>query len=325
MGDSYRPGGGGGGRRRGDANDNYRKSGFSFRGAAGDNYRPRQSHEDFTFRAPQQAPHFPQEQPRDRPQRQPRDRQGRRNGAPFKSKANGGPPFRRGKRAAHERDLIKRATRDSTPEQLAGMNADKSQKYAEYISDSSDDESDSESDSSSRSDSGQADGSSRKRVKTSQDADVAVPKWSNPDPYSVLPPTDMGIGPKKDIVQVIRKSKLEASAPDASTNAVKENVDFISFDFGDDGENDSDESDGGIALDDGFGPPPAPPTGLVMPSDNELMDTYARDFKGSKRKRDFASSDLPRDVVYEWQPIPGANPTPWRSDDAEFTSHIGLQ
>ncbi|KAI1750313.1 hypothetical protein F4782DRAFT_253681 [Xylaria castorea] len=57
-----------------------------------------------------------------------------------------------------------------------------------------------------------------------------VPKWSNPDPYTALPPPETTR--KKDVVQLIRKARVEAEAqkPAVSTEA----ADFISFDFSDD-------------------------------------------------------------------------------------------
>ncbi|KAI0183866.1 hypothetical protein EV127DRAFT_486713 [Xylaria flabelliformis] len=61
-----------------------------------------------------------------------------------------------------------------------------------------------------------------------------VPKWSNPDPYTALPPPETTR--KKDVVQLIRKARVQAEAqkPAVSTEA----ADFISFDFSDDDNND---------------------------------------------------------------------------------------
>lgn len=57
-----------------------------------------------------------------------------------------------------------------------------------------------------------------------------VPKWSNPDPYTALPPPETTR--KKDVVQLIRKARVEAEAkkPAVSTEA----ADFISCDFSED-------------------------------------------------------------------------------------------
>jgi non-canonical poly(A) RNA polymerase PAPD5/7 len=64
-------------------------------------------------------------------------------------------------------------------------------------------------------------------VNPAQDA----PKWSNPDPYTALPPPET-TGRKKDVVQLIRKARVEAEAqkPALSTEAAE----FISCDISDD-------------------------------------------------------------------------------------------
>ncbi|ORY61408.1 uncharacterized protein BCR38DRAFT_347391 [Pseudomassariella vexata] len=56
------------------------------------------------------------------------------------------------------------------------------------------------------------------------------PKWSNPDPYTALPPPDETTRKKVDVVQLIRKARVE---PESKTSASKEAADFISCDFSD--------------------------------------------------------------------------------------------
>jgi hypothetical protein len=77
---------------------------------------------------------------------------------------------------------------------------------------------------------------SRKRIKAyaADSKAESAPKWSNPEYFTALPPPESGLGPKKDIVQVIRKAKIEAAPKQDSSNAVKENADFISFSMDDD-------------------------------------------------------------------------------------------
>lgn len=86
---------------------------------------------------------------------------------------------------------------------------------------------------------------SAKRVKVEGDTKAAadsVPKWSNPDPYTVLPPVEEGRRKNKDVVKLIRKSRvLPADAGSAKQSAAPvEAADFISFD--DDEESDTDSS-----------------------------------------------------------------------------------
>lgn len=71
-----------------------------------------------------------------------------------------------------------------------------------------------------------------KRVRLADDpAAQAAPKWSNPDPYTALPPPDETQRKKKDVVQMIRKARVEAESKkdDGGSDAAE----FISFDFSD--------------------------------------------------------------------------------------------
>ncbi|KAI1141655.1 hypothetical protein F5Y05DRAFT_269196 [Hypoxylon sp. FL0543] len=64
-----------------------------------------------------------------------------------------------------------------------------------------------------------------------------VPRWSNPDPYTALPPPDESSRKKKDMVQLIRKARVEAETKKAAAQV--EGLDFISCDI-----NDNDGTDG---------------------------------------------------------------------------------
>lgn len=55
------------------------------------------------------------------------------------------------------------------------------------------------------------------------------PKWSNPDPYTVLPPVEESQRKKKDVVKLIRKARKEAETAGGERNQVAANDDFISF------------------------------------------------------------------------------------------------
>lgn len=78
----------------------------------------------------------------------------------------------------------------------------------------------------------------------------SAPKWSNPDPYYLLPPIDETAGKKKDVVKMIRKAKADAGG---SSKSAADGEDFISFDFGGDGMQDDEDSDDENDL---RGPPP---------------------------------------------------------------------
>lgn len=80
----------------------------------------------------------------------------------------------------------------------------------------------------------------RARLGVQQSAlDDSVPKWSNPDPYTALPPPDTAGKPRKDVVQLIRKARVETNESKASIPA--EAADFIPCDFDDSDDDGGDD------------------------------------------------------------------------------------
>lgn len=233
-----------------------RGDGFEFRGAAErDGYRPRQHEEDFTFRPQgQPAPRFPSpDRHAPLPLQHSRargveiSRGGHRRQGPAGQHGGrthvGRPPRRFGKPPPHQRDILQGAHRGSTPEQLHGMNAGGQTRFT-ALDTSSDDENVIDLTHDDSDDDIDAD-ALRKRVKAESSFSIGqgAPKWSNPEYFTALPPPETLGAPKKDIVQVIRKAKVDsASKDDSSANAVKDNDDFISFNLDDEGESMS-ESD----------------------------------------------------------------------------------
>ena len=62
----------------------------------------------------------------------------------------------------------------------------------------------------------------------------AVPKWSNPEYYTALPPPDESQRKRKDVVKLIRKARVASETKETVSSQAAANVDFISFDFEDD-------------------------------------------------------------------------------------------
>jgi non-canonical poly(A) RNA polymerase PAPD5/7 len=133
---------------------------------------------------------------------------------------------------ASERDFLK-TNRAKTPELMPGMEEDQEHnakyKAVEDMSDSEEEEMDL-----SNSDDEDTNQPRKKQARTTTkaaDGDT-VPRWSNPDPYTVLPPIDASERKKKDVVKLIRKARVTNSAENAAkTDAAAD--DFISLDFGD--------------------------------------------------------------------------------------------
>ncbi|KAH0067335.1 hypothetical protein KCU66_g23515, partial [Aureobasidium melanogenum] len=177
-------------------------------------------------------------------------------------------PRRFGPKPAHERDLM-RHQREPTPDQLEGMNENRESRFKvlDDLSDSDSEDGDGAMDTEteahhpidastqssfvnrdSHSDDSEDEHprAKRARVKSkSPESEQAKPKWSNPDPYTVLPPPGESETKKKDVVKLIRKAKIEAAKPAAPA---AEGADFISLNFDDDFAQDDSEDEGGISL-----------------------------------------------------------------------------
>lgn len=189
-------------------------------------------------------------------------------------------PF--GARPAHQRAILKSTGRATTPEQLEGMNNEGMTRFKCVDLDSGVDLSDFTSRDHDESD------CSRKRAKVDISHEVAKPKWSNPDPYTALPPPDTLGAPKRDIVQMIRKAKVEIGPKPEETSAVKENADFIS---------------------------------LSLEGVTESQQLSPR---GQKRKEGETGAELNDKLQDMWLPN-GENSTPWLDSNSSGTSNVGLR
>ncbi len=96
--------------------------------------------------------------------------------------------------------------------------------------------------------------SKRARLGPTTSAASAASRWSNPDPYTSLPPVDDSNRKHKDVVKLIRKARIDAAVSHSAL--VTNGDDFISFDL-------DDENDDIAHLDSDFQnqAPPDAPTG----------------------------------------------------------------
>jgi non-canonical poly(A) RNA polymerase PAPD5/7 len=151
----------------------------------------------------------------------------------------GGYRGRGGPRMASERDFLK-TNRAKTPELMPGMDIEQGNityKDVDNMSDSDEAEMDL-----SNSDEEADDDQPRKKQKTTTDSN-SVPRWSNPDPYTVLPPPDATDRKKKDVVKLIRKARVTSGLENA-TKTVADTDDFISFGFDEDDKDDTQTQSG---------------------------------------------------------------------------------
>lgn len=214
---------------------------------------------DFTFRINDGAPQHPQEQdynrsngPRQygmRENSRPRPRDQHRDNRNL-NRPRGGNPFHRGRGtygnyvAPSDRPLL-RQRNETGSEELLGITEEQAsiRRYmpAEDVSDSDEepmDESNSDADNPEQNGDGSLEPPKKRRNvgtgKRNGTDGGNEPKWSNPDPYTVLPPVDEEIRKRKDVVKLIRKSDLHTAAKASQQNQVAANDDFISFGFEDD-------------------------------------------------------------------------------------------
>lgn len=314
---------------------NSRDNNHRLNGHSGSNGR----HGEFTFQAQHPAPHFPPagsaptgpraqrnrggEPPRGPRRAQNREHQNGRNNA--NGRRRGG--FR--KPAPHERELL-RVRDGGSPEQTLGV-AEGSNRFMnpDDLSDDDEAEMDVESDSGSDALSPLPDQPAKRKLnkttaasgadgdsepKWAAGAPVTVPKWSNPDPYTSLPPPSETTGVKRDVVQLIRKAKNQALTKAAGANAVAANDDFISFGDDDDNQDEDDEDEDEPLIIDA-----ALRRDHVDEQTARELDAARRDVerapRGGGRKRGHA---LQTRLVAEWEPRMRGTSTPWLHNSSDY-------
>ncbi|KAL9595695.1 MAG: hypothetical protein Q9219_006291 [cf. Caloplaca sp. 3 TL-2023] len=120
---------------------------------------------------------------------------------------------------------------------------------------------------------------------------IAVPKWSNPDPYTVLPPLDESQRKRKDVVKIIRRARLAAEKEIDAENQVAANDDFISFGLEADDDSKGSARSSSPEPRDGehLGVPGAPTGPRAFSHLNNLHDTGKDHAPGTFQKRPSAN------------------------------------
>ncbi|KAJ6139373.1 hypothetical protein N7471_005859 [Penicillium samsonianum] len=226
--------------------------------------------------------------------------------------------FRYQKPATSDRPLLS-SKRESTPERLEGETKPEL-KFAE-ISTLSDSE-EAEMDMSDESDTERP----RKRRALGLDgpqdtapAPPSAPKWSNPDPYTALPPPAETTNKRVDVVKLIRKARLDIAAKTDETDAVKQNSDFISL---------------GMSFEPEIPQSNAPDNAPKGPKAQEVLDpaiasrkrTRDDEIKGYSRKTGKPASRFNYDgsVIDQWKPLSPETGTPW-FEGTPTSLHVGTQ
>lgn len=273
---------------------------------------------DFRPQNASQGPRFPDSRPAER------ERRPKRGGRDTRARDGKGNRGRYVKPGASERAILN-AHRSPTPEQLEGMNLGGSRfNFDNVVSlEEKDDDDGSASMDTSDSDAGQDNhngspaihaisidsdeedehprakrariGSPKATAAQARVPSVTVappkPKWSNPDPYTALPPPGESLNrPKKDVVQLIRQAKVENQA-EAKSNQTS--TDFISLNFDDEGDENADEGEEGEVLSDTDSVKDLAPTKRPKPTFSHLDNLHPQ--------RSVSGSSAPSDTI----PRPG--------------------
>lgn len=122
--------------------------------------------------------------------------------------------------------------------------------------------------------------------KSGLESEANIPRWSNPDPYTSLPPVDELQRKKKDVVKIIRKARIVVEKQLIPQSQVAANDDFISFGFEDESPSTGDDSPSRAARRDfelsGHGAPGAPSGPRPFSHLNNLRDQGFQRAPGSQ-------------------------------------------
>jgi len=294
---------------------------MTFTGGDGDSYRPggarNGNQSQFTFEHSHQAPRFPpasSSNTRDSgpaPSRR-RGRGGASHRPDGKNHGNGSRRGRGGfkKTAPHERALL--THRDAgTPERALGV-ADGSNSFHNPDDMSDDEEADMDVESDQDGVSGETREAKTARTQPKRADGDSIPKWSNPDPYTVLPPPDETTGKKRDVVKLIRKTRNADAEKVAGHNSVAANDDFISFGL-DEEEEEEEPAQGSLNEISHI-------QGIVNRQQESLADHRApRAPRGTNKRKAIAGG-----IIDEWLPLSNTSATPWLSSDDAY-AHLSRE
>jgi non-canonical poly(A) RNA polymerase PAPD5/7 len=337
---------------------------------SGDNYRLPQA--DFTFQVDKPAgvqdadtyrpqgnrksrndrrePHSPDRDSRpSKRNRGPHDRSfGNANGArPFQNNRHGRNFGNRPWRpfVAAERELLK--TDHNTNTEVAFFNTAGGVTYRPLneLSDSDEAEMDISGDEKAGSDEEPTSKRARSGVEQSA-SDNNTPKWSNPDPYTALPPESATQEKKKDVVRMIRKSRVQEK--EVKSSLPSGSADFISFDsdsnVSDEGEDDQEQESLVGTAPSAASAAPVAQLNLQLPPKPPKPGKTAVPFQdptpsalGSRKRTHDDEIKMPHTrlkkvtkapagggITQEWLPDPELESTPWMELDHSGSANMAV-
>ena len=171
-------------------------------------------------------------------------------------------------------------------------------------------------------DSNDIEGPPSKRTRINEQGDTAknLPKWSNPDPYTALPPVDQDSRKKTNVVHLIRKARNSIATDQKDTPSHED--DFISFDL------DEDESM------DMYTAPPDAPAGPRL-GRHDVVPSAMPSMLGKRTRDEFENASLitPKfgqqyhsdgRVLQIWKADADCDATPWVRNVGSSTYSAGV-
>ena len=163
--------------------------------------------------------------------------------------------------------------------------------------------------------------SKRTRINEQGDAAKSLSKWSNPDPYTALPPLDQDSRKKTNVVHLIRKARNSAANDQKDTPTSHED-DFISFDM------DEDES---MEM---YIPPPDAPVGPRL-GRHDIAPSAMSSNLGKRTRDEFENASLVTPkfgqqyhsdgrVLQIWKADADGDATPWVRSVGSSTYSAGV-
>lgn len=209
------------------------------------------------------------------------------------------------KQKAYERDLLTQSPSTFEQPVLSTIHTDPKFRDVDHLTDS--DEAEMEENSGHEEDSR----GKRRKLDNSHSTVVQQPVWSNPDPYTSLPPGPEVTGKRVDVVKLIRKARNE---PDDQRASIAEQDDFISFGDFDDPHSlpPSDAPLGPRA--DGYGQNRDRNTSYIDQSGGKALGKRKRaefeadQLMGHPSRQQFHASGI---VLSDWRETVGVSKTPW--------------
>lgn len=211
--------------------------------------------------------------------------------------------------------------RETTPEMLGGPNTKEEDTSRKFLSvDDITDSDEAEMDVSSADEDDSAHHPRKKRVvEVEEQPTASAPKWSNPDPYTALPPPDESQNKRRDVVKLIRKARIQSSASQQpeENNAVVSNEDFISLgaDYPEEGEAPHNAPKG---------PRQEYDAGGDMALGNRKR-TINDEIKGPKKGSMLRKPGFGGSILEGWLPSRQDNATPWIDASVPSSLHLGAR